>query len=644
MKRVLSLVFALVLIGVCLPARAQDDQYVRIYGLIQEGDAAYNSRQYVSAMGKYREALQQLQSFQRSYPEWNSNIVKYRLSFLEAIISEITLRHATALVPADAAATNAAPKPAVLPAEVESQIAALKSQLQQLQTDNATLEAKLKEALRVQPAAADPRALERAESEIRNLQKENALLKVSLAEPRPAADPKELEQLKKQLAEANQKATENADRVTALTVEKADLEKKLQSAAADPSSPAIAGLQKELESTRKQLLEQSDAASRLALERSALQERTKALALEADALAALRAEHEIVKKQLAEARAAQPESDRLAQELSAAKAHVAVLTTDQNVLKLENAALEQRLKTAQTAAKAVTNVIAQSDPAEAVRIQQLERERDELRNQLEAAQKELASLRTRGGANAKVEELQNEIQVLRTRLAVIETQKIPYTEEEEALIKKAEAEVVAGKSGRVSSRNLPAGAMTLVNEAQREFAARRFDKAEEKYQEVLKLDDKNVYTRANLAAIQMELQRYDEAERNLDLALSNAPDDSFSLSLMGLLRFRQNRLDDSLDALGRAAKLDPQNAEIQNYLGLTLSQKGLRKAAEQALRKAIMLDPNYASAHYNLAVIYLAQQPPQLELARVHYRKAVAAGITPSPDMERMLNGGTQTP
>jgi Tfp pilus assembly protein PilF len=90
--------------------------------------------------------------------------------------------------------------------------------------------------------------------------------------------------------------------------------------------------------------------------------------------------------------------------------------------------------------------------------------------------------------------------------------------------------------------------------------------------------------------------------------------------------------------LGRAAKLDPQNPEIENYLGVTLSRKGLRTQAETALRKAILLDPNYAAAHNNLAVIYLDEQPPLVQLARWHYQKALDAGQPHNPELEKALD------
>jgi Flp pilus assembly protein TadD len=178
----------------------------------------------------------------------------------------------------------------------------------------------------------------------------------------------------------------------------------------------------------------------------------------------------------------------------------------------------------------------------------------------------------------------------------------------------------------------------LAAEAQRLFSARDFAKAEEKYTEMLRQDEKNVYTLANLAAIQLELNRLDEAEKSVKQALAVSPEDGFSLSILGYVKFRQEKYDEALDALSRAATINPDSAEIQNYLGVTLSHKGLRGPAETALRKAITLDPTYGSAHNNLAVIYLSQQPPYADLARWHYQKARAAGHPPNAELEKLLD------
>ena len=78
--------------------------------------------------------------------------------------------------------------------------------------------------------------------------------------------------------------------------------------------------------------------------------------------------------------------------------------------------------------------------------------------------------------------------------------------------------------------------------------------------------------------------------------------------------------------------------QIQNSLGLALSEKGLRGPAEAALRRAVQIDPGCADAHNNLAVAYITQQPPLVELARWHYQKALAAGHPNNPELEKMLN------
>jgi len=272
----------------------------------------------------------------------------------------------------------------------------------------------------------------------------------------------------------------------------------------------------------------------------------------------------------------------------------------------------------------------------------LETERFDLAKKLDAANKELYGRKGRA-AGAKVEELTTQVNTLRARLEVYEARAVPYAAEEFALFKQPQAVLAAAdpKAGKKSVKELPRGAAALVAEAQREFAAKHYDKAEEKYLEVLRQDEKNTFTLANLAAIQLELNRLDEADKNVQKALALDANDAYSLSIVGYLRYRQGRYDEALDALSRSAKINPQSAEVQNYLGVTLSQKGLRGPAETALRRAIQLDPGYGAAHSNLAVIYAAQQPPLIELARWHYQRALGTGQPRNADLEKLFEQKT---
>jgi tetratricopeptide (TPR) repeat protein len=303
--------------------------------------------------------------------------------------------------------------------------------------------------------------------------------------------------------------------------------------------------------------------------------------------------------------------------------------------RLEKEALDNSLR--QAAAPANAAAPPQSLAAENGQIKQLERERDDLQKKLDKATRELSSRKGKAPA-AGSKELEDQLLVARARIEALETRAAPYSAEELAMFQRPEPKLAVAppaNPGKKSVKELPPGSATLVAEAQTYFAAKQYDQAEGAYLQILKKDENNVPALANLAAIQVEAQHLDAADKNITKALSIDPEDSYSLYVKGLVKLRQAKYDDALDALSHCAKLDPQNPEVQNYLGLALSEKGMRVPAEAALRKAIQLQPSYAGAHYNLAIVYLNQKPPALELARWHYQKAIAAGYSRNSDLEK---------
>jgi hypothetical protein len=572
-------------------AEGPDDQYIRIYNLIQEGDKLNSGAQPSEALPKYLEAQTALQQFQKGYPDWNAKVISFRLNYVAAKIGALS-----AHAPAPAPTQRAQPAP---PSDWEAQLNALKEQVRQMQTDKAVLEAKLKEALAVQPAALDPRELARAEDKIKGLVKENDLLKVTLAQekakPLPAANTKALDETRQALTDATSK-----------------------------------------------LAEQTKTANALALEKETLQASLKTLSADAETAAALRAENQLLKKQVADLKAAPPpttKAEEASRQLAQAQAQIAALQSDKEMLRLDKIALENRVK--QLAAPPVSQAVAPapSKTTDAARIKQLERERDDLQKQLAAANKELYSRKGKAAA-ARMAEIENQLATMRSRLEVLEARQVPYTDEELALFKQPPTKLaqVDRKDSRKSVKELPPGTVALVAEAHRYYANKQFDKAEEKYLQVLQQDKTNVPTLANLAAIELDLGHLETAEINIKQAVALAPDDPYSLFVLGRLKFSQRNYDEAIDAFSRAAKLDPQDAQVQNFLGLALSEKGLRGPAETALRKAIQIDPGCADAHNNLAVVYITQQPPSTELAHWHYQKAIAAGHPRNPELEKLLD------
>jgi tetratricopeptide (TPR) repeat protein len=237
-----------------------------------------------------------------------------------------------------------------------------------------------------------------------------------------------------------------------------------------------------------------------------------------------------------------------------------------------------------------------------------------------------------------------QVDQLRARLAVLEAQAVPYTPEELALLKNNSSSPGPLPAANApvkhivhSLKDLPPGAGALMTEAARAEMDRDYPKAIEKYQQILRQDENNVYVLSYLAKAQYLMNQLDDCEKTVKHALALDPEDAPSLYLLGILRYRQEKLDEALDALSRSAQYNPTNAGTQNYLGCVLADKGQRSAAETAFRKALAADPNYPDAHFNLAFVYAQGKPPSLEMARWHYKRALELGHKKSEELDKLL-------
>src|SRR5438093_2282430 len=84
-KRFWLIVLLLATLSVAL-ADSPDEEYVRIYDLIQEADSLSRDGQTTQARAKYLQAQTDLQTFQKANPSWNPKVVSYRLKYLAAKI------------------------------------------------------------------------------------------------------------------------------------------------------------------------------------------------------------------------------------------------------------------------------------------------------------------------------------------------------------------------------------------------------------------------------------------------------------------------------------------------------------------------------------------------------------------------------
>ena len=192
MNRLPLLTVLAVLLFAGVQTQAQEEEYVQVYNLIQEGDAAAAADPPVLTLNKYLRAQTELQRFQKMYPDWNIRIVNFRISYLAAKIAELSARSTSAAPMTQPVAEKAQPsptppQPSIQPApnqpqiqaqtssDIQSQLNMLRDQIRQLQSDNSVLQAKVREAFSAQPAAIDPRELAKAGEKVKSLQKENDL-------------------------------------------------------------------------------------------------------------------------------------------------------------------------------------------------------------------------------------------------------------------------------------------------------------------------------------------------------------------------------------------------------------------------------------------------------------------------------------
>jgi Tfp pilus assembly protein PilF len=688
MKWIASLTLFVALTGGALAA-GTDDQYLDILGQILQADTLQQDGHLDTAAIKFRDAEAALEKLHTDHPKYNESMVQYRLDYLAGKVKQLGQ-----YLPA---ATNAAPAMAASSVTSE-QLAGLQEQISALTAANEQLQAKLKEALSVQPAAVAPGELVKAQKENVRLQKELAVLQVALDQQKSAAQtapppPKladelaavkaksnkdamaaksQIADLTRQVAETKKlladtsaqvdslKARPSADAVKDLTSQRDKLVAELAAAKSQSSKEAKAAdaqtgdLNRQLAETKKMLADAtaevnslksqpSDAAKELASEKDKLVEEMAAVKVQS-AKDAKTAKTQIadLNRQLDETKKMLADNTKELEALKSRPSADAVkdLTAEREKLKKDLATISKELADREAHA-------ASSSGQDAAKLKQVEQERDNLKKQVAALTKPAP---TAGTGN--VAALTAENAGLRAQLAVLETPTVPLTTEELAVLNATPPAAAPAQIPVTSAilthkvhsvRDLPPGAGVLMTEALRAAEEQHdYVLAEKKLLEVLAQDPDNVYVLVHLGDAQFAEGHLEDCEKNVHHALALDPDDPGALYLQGILRYRQDKLDEAMESLSRSASLNATNSSTQYYLGCVLAAKNLPAKAETALRKALQIDPLYADAHFNLALVYAAEKPPSLALAGWHYQRAVSLGHAKNPDLEKMLAGGAK--
>jgi len=201
-----------------------------------------------------------------------------------------------------------------------------------------------------------------------------------------------------------------------------------------------------------------------------------------------------------------------------------------------------------------------------------------------------------------------------------------------------------------TNARVPDDMRETAQEAADLFKMQRYDESAAKYQSIIDKYPGSLYAWSNLGVVrfqqgssdpqsdtQASTTHFNEALKALQQAVKLKPTDAFSYSNLGIVYSQLDQYENAIDALNAAKALDPNDAKTRNYLGCACSQKGWTAVAEKEFRKAIELDPTFGDAHFNLALVYVEEKPPLIELARQEYKKALELGIAKDDRLEKLL-------
>lgn len=178
---------------------------------------------------------------------------------------------------------------------------------------------------------------------------------------------------------------------------------------------------------------------------------------------------------------------------------------------------------------------------------------------------------------------------------------------------------------------------TLIATAKEQFEHHNYFEAEKNFQDAVAISPNDYLTLSNLGVVEFQLSKMSEAESALKKAVALNDKKSFALTTLGIVEYRQEKIEEAERDLRKAIAINDQDFTAHNYLGIVLAASGKGKVGESEIMKALEMNPEYADAHFNLAVIYATSKPPEKEMAKKHYQKAITLGAPVDVSLEKLL-------
>lgn len=184
---------------------------------------------------------------------------------------------------------------------------------------------------------------------------------------------------------------------------------------------------------------------------------------------------------------------------------------------------------------------------------------------------------------------------------------------------------------------LPPKARELAALAAKLYKDERYFDAVIIYRQALEAAPGNLFVIANLAVAKIQTGKLRDSQLGFEKVLEKKPRNLYALTNLSIVYSKQKNFEKAISTLNEILEINPKNAVAHNYMAVALGKTGKAAEAEEYFKRSIALDPNYGTAYFNLAIMYINSQPPQIDLAGENYEKAKSLGEEPNMAFEKKL-------
>jgi len=127
------------------------------------------------------------------------------------------------------------------------------------------------------------------------------------------------------------------------------------------------------------------------------------------------------------------------------------------------------------------------------------------------------------------------------------------------------------------------------------------------------------------------------AEKLLSDGLTQAPRRHDLRLLLAMAKCQMHDYEDAAELAKHVLRNDAGNAKAHVVLGTAYLGMGDIDLAKDQMNFAIEMNPDQREAHYNLAHLWTAIDPPDFAAARRYYTRSIELGAAQDPELERLL-------